>query len=89
MSSTAAPKTGVGWLAAGVAGAVRRGAGRVDPRQRRKADPDTAAADDRLSLALGTQVAIRRARRGGEIRVRFASEEELIRLFQVLAGEER
>jgi ParB family transcriptional regulator, chromosome partitioning protein len=59
------------------------------PRQRRKADPDTAAAADRLSLALGTEVAIRRARRGGEIRVRFASEDELIRLFQVLAGEDR
>ena len=48
---------------------------------------DTAAAADRLSLTLGAQVSIRRARRGGEIRVRFTSEEELIRLFLTLAQE--
>lgn len=59
----------------------------TSPRPRRTVDPDTMAAADRLSLALGTQVAIRRARRGGEIRVRFANEEELIRLFQALARE--
>jgi ParB family transcriptional regulator, chromosome partitioning protein len=57
------------------------------PRPRRTVDPDTAAAADRLSLTLGAQVTIKRARRGGEIRVRFTSEEELIRLFQALAQE--
>jgi ParB family chromosome partitioning protein len=53
----------------------------------RTADPDTAAAADKLSLRLGTGVAIQRKRRGGEIRIRFASEDELIRLFRLLARE--
>ena len=52
-------------------------------------DPDTTEACERLALVLGTQVEIRRRRRGGEIRLRFASEEELIRLFRHLTGEGR
>lgn len=51
-------------------------------------DPETLAAEDRLALALGTRVAIHRRRRGGEIRIAFASETELIRLYRKLAGEE-
>jgi hypothetical protein len=31
---------------------------------------------------------IQRRRRGGEIRIRFANEKELIRLFRVLVGED-
>lgn len=58
-------------------------------RTKRSADPETAAAAERLALALGVQVEINRRRRGGEIRLRFASEEELIRLFRLLAGEKR
>ncbi|OYW02961.1 MAG: hypothetical protein B7Z61_11180 [Acidobacteria bacterium 37-71-11] len=58
-------------------------------RAARTADPETAAAAERLALALGVQVEISRRRRGGEIRLRFASEEELIRLFRLLAGEKR
>ncbi len=58
-------------------------------RAARSADPETAAAAERLALALGVQVEISRRRRGGEIRLRFASEEELIRLFRLLAGEKR
>jgi ParB family chromosome partitioning protein len=54
---------------------------------RRGSDPDTAEAADRLALALGTRVEIRRGRRGGEIRLHFGSEDELIRLFRRLAGE--
>ncbi len=57
------------------------------PRPRRAVDPDTGAAADRLSLALGTQVTIHRTRRGGEIRLRFGNEDELIRLFKALAQE--
>ncbi len=58
-------------------------------RTKRSADPETAAAAERLALALGVRVEINRRRRGGEIRLRFASEEELIRLFRLLAGEKR
>ncbi|MGC8917475.1 MAG: ParB/RepB/Spo0J family partition protein [Thermoanaerobaculum sp.] len=50
-------------------------------------DPETLAAEDRLTLALGTRVAIQRRRRGGEIRIAFRNEAELIRLYRLLAGE--
>jgi ParB family transcriptional regulator, chromosome partitioning protein len=56
-------------------------------RAGRALDPDTAAAADKLSLRLGAAVAIKRRRRGGEINIRFASEDELIRLFRILARE--
>jgi ParB family transcriptional regulator, chromosome partitioning protein len=65
---------------------------RLQPPARRPAkaaDPETEAAAERLALALGVRVEINRRRRGGEIRLRFASEEELIRLFRALAGERR
>lgn len=52
-----------------------------------KKDPDTTAAEDRLSLALGTKVVIHRRRRGGEIRILFSQESELIRLYRRLVGE--
>ncbi|MFN3412656.1 MAG: chromosome partitioning protein ParB, partial [Thermoanaerobaculum sp.] len=51
-------------------------------------DPETLAAEDRLAMSLGTKVAIHRRRRGGEIRIAFASESELIRLYRRLAGED-
>lgn len=57
------------------------------PARRQPKDPETVEAEDRLSLALGTKVAIHRRRRGGEIRIRFAQEAELIRLFRRLVGE--
>lgn len=57
--------------------------------ERSRPDPDTAEASERLALALGTRVEIQRGRRGGEIRLHFTSEEELIRLFRQLTGEER
>jgi ParB family chromosome partitioning protein len=58
-------------------------------RSRRPLDPETQEAADRLALALGVTVEIRRRRRGGEIRLRFASEEDLIRLFRQLTREKR
>jgi ParB family chromosome partitioning protein len=64
----------------------------LQPRARRarpRVDPETQEAVDRLSLALGVRVEIRRSRRGGEIRLRFASEDELIRLFRQLTREKR
>lgn len=60
--------------------AAKRGARRRDP------DPDTLAAAERLSGALGAPVKIRRRRRGGEVVISFASEGELIRLFKQLTG---
>jgi ParB family chromosome partitioning protein len=59
------------------------------PRRQRAVDPDTAAAVDTLSLRLGAPVTIQRRRRGGEIRIRFSGEDELIRVFRLLSGEGR
>jgi ParB family chromosome partitioning protein len=53
-------------------------------RPRRTVDPETQEAADKLSLALGVRVEITRRRRGGDVRLRFASEEDLIRLFRLL-----
>ncbi len=57
-----------------------------DARKRRKraVDPNTHDAQLRLARALGTKVEIRRRKRGGEIRISFYSESELIRLFELL-----
>lgn len=56
-------------------------------KKKRLADPETVSAADRISLSLGTRVEIVRRRRGGEIRLRFSTEDELIRLFQALVRE--
>lgn len=59
------------------------------PRRRRSTsppDPDTAAAADRLTRWLQTRVEIHRRGSGGTIRVHFHSEDELIRLYDVLLG---
>lgn len=53
-------------------------------RTHRTPDPETQEAADRLSLALGVRVEINRRRHGGEVRLRFSSEEDLIRLFRLL-----
>jgi ParB family transcriptional regulator, chromosome partitioning protein len=58
-----------------------------EPRAARRIDAETTEAADRLSATLGTRVVISRGRRGGEIKVRFTNEEELIRLFRLLAQE--
>ena len=39
-----------------------------------------------VGRALGTKVEIRRKKRGGEVRIAFYSEEELIGLFEKLSG---
>jgi len=57
------------------------------PRRRPAVDPETAAAAERLASALGARVAIHRRRRGGELRIHFANEQELIRLFKSLVRE--
>lgn len=72
---------------------VRELEARVRPPARRgsihrAADADTQAAADRLSSALGTPVEIRRRRRGGDVVIRFGTEDQLIRLFKRLMREE-
>lgn len=49
-------------------------------------DPFTRDAEEKLSRRLGARVRIRRRRRGGKIEIAFASEEELIGLFERLAA---
>ena len=51
-----------------------------------ESDPDTRDAEKRLQRALGTKVEIRRRKKGGEVRLSFYSEEQLIGLFERLVG---
>ncbi|MGH9379819.1 MAG: ParB/RepB/Spo0J family partition protein [Thermoanaerobaculia bacterium] len=57
------------------------------PRARRAAEPDVhaQAAAERLTRELQTRVEIRRRGTGGEIRIRFHNEEELMRLYDKIA----
>jgi ParB family transcriptional regulator, chromosome partitioning protein len=59
---------------------ARAPGGRTGPRK----EPNTAAAEERLRRALGTRVEIARRGKGGAIRVRFKSEAELQRLYELL-----
>jgi ParB family chromosome partitioning protein len=61
--------------------ALMRAPARGNPRRR---DPNTRAAEERLRATLGTRVQISRRGRGGVLRISFASEGELQRLFDVL-----
>lgn len=61
---------------------------RARGKSKRK-DPDTAEAELRLAKVLGMPVEIRRKGRGGELAVRFRTEEELQRLYDALHGESR
>ena len=60
--------------------------GSAKKKKARAVDADTRDAELRLSRALGTRVVILRKRRGGEVRISFFSEEELIGLFERLSG---
>jgi ParB family chromosome partitioning protein len=60
--------------------------GTAKKKKARSVDADTRDAELRLARALGTRVVIVRKRRGGEVRVSFFSEEELIGLFERLSG---
>ena len=57
-------------------------------KREKAADPDTRDAERRLERALSTKVEIRRRKRGGEVRIAFFSEEQLIGLFERLVREE-
>ena len=54
------------------------------PASPRSVDVHTRAAEERLRLALGTRVRIVRKGKGGRIEIDFASEEELIRIYEQL-----
>ncbi|HEX7528459.1 MAG TPA: ParB/RepB/Spo0J family partition protein [Thermoanaerobaculia bacterium] len=60
--------------------------GSAKKKKARSVDADTRDAELRLARLLGTRVAIVRKRRGGEVRISFFSEEELIGLFERLSG---
>ena len=53
-------------------------------RRKKRAEPNTRAAEERLRAALGTRVEIVRRGAGGQIRVRFGSEGELNRIYEML-----
>jgi ParB family chromosome partitioning protein len=55
-------------------------------RHERRRDPFTRDAEEKLARRLHTRVRIVRRRRGGKIEIAFASEEELIGLYEKLAG---
>jgi ParB family chromosome partitioning protein len=61
-------------------------AGTARKKKARSVDADTRDAELRLARSLGTRVVIVRKRRGGEVRISFFSEEELIGLFERLSG---
>jgi ParB family chromosome partitioning protein len=61
--------------------ALMRSPLRTAPARR---DPNTRAAEEKLRAALGTRVEIRRRGRGGVLRIAFASEAELQRVFDTL-----
>lgn len=65
------------------------GGGKKKPSRRRKKpslDPHTRAAAEKLTQTLHTRVEIRRRGAGGEIRIGFHSEEELMRIYDQLLG---
>ncbi len=63
----------------------------IEPRPAKAApekDVHTRAAEERLRFVLGTRVRIARARKGGRIEIDFGSEDELQRIFELLADRE-
>jgi len=62
----------------------------MPPRPPKIQDPDEAAAEDRLRLALGAKVEIlTKNKNSGEIRIHFYGQEELMRLFSLLLEKTR
>jgi ParB family chromosome partitioning protein len=62
---------------------VRPRAGKAVRRERRR-DPNDAAAAEKLTRRLQTRVEIKRRRAGGVVELHFHSEEELMRLYELL-----
>lgn len=58
------------------------------PKEAAHRDPNEVMAEDRLRVLLGTKVEIHTARKGsGEIRIHFYSQDDLIRVYGILADE--
>ncbi|MGH9442627.1 MAG: ParB/RepB/Spo0J family partition protein [Thermoanaerobaculia bacterium] len=55
-------------------------------RKEKRRDPFSRDAEEKLARRLHAKVQLRRRRRGGSIAIEFGSEEELIRLFEILMG---
>lgn len=65
--------------------AATRSAGKsADTARKPVVDPDTAAAAERLTKHLQTKIEIKRAAKGGKLVLAFHSEDELIRLYDML-----
>ena len=65
---------------------VRREVAPAIPPPPRRSDPNTRAAEERLKVAMGTPVRIRRKVGRGRIEIEFTNEQELQRLFDLLTG---
>jgi len=65
-------------------GGASREAAPAANRATAQADVHTRAAEDRLKLHFGTRVRIKRKGKGGRIEIDFTSEEELIRIYEML-----
>jgi ParB family transcriptional regulator, chromosome partitioning protein len=66
---------------------VRRlAAGPKEPSPEPTKDVHTRDAEDRLRLALGTRVNIKRKGKGGRVEIEFVSEDELIRLYDIIVS---
>ena len=62
------------------------GRGETIVRREKRRDPFTREAEEKLSRRLHAKVRLSRRRRGGTIGIEFSSEEELIRLYEILMG---
>jgi ParB family transcriptional regulator, chromosome partitioning protein len=58
-------------------------------KKEKSKDVFTRDAEEKLTRALHSRVEIDRRRRGGTIRIAFSSEDELIRLYEILSGQRR
>ena len=63
---------------------IADGAAPAEPPRPKPVDVHTRAAEDKLKLLLGTKVRIVRRGKGGRIEIDFNSEDELIRVFEIL-----
>jgi ParB family chromosome partitioning protein len=70
------------------AAARTRAARPAPPAGKAERDPNTVAAETRLTNRLGVEVEIKEQKRGGKIIVTCPSKDELMRVFDLLLGDE-
>ena len=71
-----------------LAGAVTTPQAPDEERPAKALTADEAAFESRLRFRIGAHVALKRSGKGGEIKIRFADERELIRIAEILLGED-